>query len=425
MIRIGCIADDFTGASDWGSFFAEKGIRTVLLNGVPDSETEHPYLAEVQIVVIALKTRTAPTDEAVRETLEALRWLEEAGAQRFYIKYCSTFDCTPAGNIGPVVDAVMDYLGEQVTVLCPALPVNGRTTKDGQLFVNGVRLHESSMKDHPLTPMWDCRLRELMRRQSRARIVSLGADYYKNEKTARDFMEKEILLAGADLKNPALIYFVPDFYLQEQGEAICRLFKDCRVLTGGSGLCTFLADAIPPEGLETLPRGETKTAIIAGSCSAATLMQIKAYRKERETAISLDPVRLLNGADTVESIWKTVSGRTEQELLLYSSQEPEQVSRNQQYGKEAVSEVLEYTQAELAFRLLESGRRNLIVAGGETSGAITKRLGYAGYYIGESIAPGVPVLTPTDTPDIRLVLKSGNFGDARFFLKAADYLRKH
>lgn len=180
---------------------------------------------------------------------------------------------------------------------------------------------------------------------------------------------------------------------------------------------------IPPEGLEAFPSDGTKTAIIAGSCSAATLMQIRTYLEQGKTAVALDPLRLLKGEDTVDSVWEKVCGNEAQEILVYSSQEPEQVARNQRYGKEAVSEILEESQAELACRFMKSGRKNLIVAGGETSGAITKKLGYVGYYIGRSIAPGVPVLTPTDATDVRLVLKSGNFGDAGFFLKAAAYLK--
>ena len=147
---LGCVADDFTGASDAASFLQKAGMKTILLNEV---QQDVVIPMDTEAIVIALKSRTIEKEKAVDDTLKAIKWLEGKGASKFYFKYCSTFDSTSEGNIGPVADAVMEYLGQEYTLLCPALPVNGRKVKEGKLYVKGVLLEESPMKNHPLTPM--------------------------------------------------------------------------------------------------------------------------------------------------------------------------------------------------------------------------------------------------------------------------------
>ncbi|MCD7735734.1 MAG: four-carbon acid sugar kinase family protein [Lachnospiraceae bacterium] len=407
MIQIGCVADDFTGASDWASFFAQEGISTVLYNGIP----EDGEVAEGDVAVIALKSRTSPTEQAVEESLRALRWLKGQGASLYYIKYCSTFDCTRTGNIGPVTDAAMDFLKVKQTILCPALPVNGRTVRDGCLFVNGIPLQESSMKDHPLTPMWDCRLRELMKEQGKGRTVTVEAQRYGDIEAARKWVDR---ICGEQDRT----YFVPDFYCQEHGKSIVEIFGSWKLLTGGSGLCTFLAKQMKKQE-PTAYRGVAAPAIlIAGSCSEATLRQIRVYQKCGKKSLKIQPARLLDGTENVETLWEQVKSWDDEEILLFSSEEAAVVAENQKYGKERIAALIEQVQAELAKRFVQAGRKRVIVAGGETSGAITRKLGYRSYSIGKSIAPGVPVMTPDADPEVRLVLKSGNFGQEDFFLRA-------
>lgn len=408
MIQIGCVADDFTGASDWASFFAEKGVSVVLYNGIP--QEQQPVL-QTEVAVIALKTRTAPLQEAVEESLRAFAWLKKQGTRQYYVKYCSTFDCTRTGNIGPIVDAAMDFLGETATILCPALPVNGRTTRDGSLYVNGIELHKSSMKDHPLTPMWDCRIAELMKEQGTGRVIAVPASLYE------DSIRGAWWLKGQQ-KQGERVYFVPDFYEQEHGKKIVELFGGYRLLTGGSGLCTYLADRLEKQTASQYKGTEGPAVIIAGSCSTATLKQIQVYLAAGKKAIKMHPSCLLDGTENVDTLWEQACHCQEEEILLYSSEEAACVTENQKKGKETVARLIEQTQAELAERFVASGRNRMIVAGGETSGAITKRLGYQAYYVGRSIAPGVPIMTPVSRPWVRLVLKSGNFGQEDFFLRA-------
>lgn len=410
MIQIGCVADDFTGASDWASFFAEKGVRVLLYNGVPDGWMDP---IESDVVVIALKTRTMPVEEALNEAGRALRWLEEHETKRFYIKYCSTFDSTRHGNIGPITDLAMDMLGEKMSILCPALPVNGRTVKDGCLYVDGVELQKSPMKDHPLTPMWDCRISELMKEQSRNDVISLTADLYRDPTAAWEWIRTH-------MQGESKVYFVPDFYEQGHGEKIAGLFDQCRLLTGGSGLCTYLADRIQPSASVSFTGISERAVIIAGSCSQATLKQIDCYLASGKRAVKMEPFKLLDGTETVESIWELISDCEDEEILIYSSEEPSCVAKNQKMGKKKIAALIESIQAELAKRFVAFGRKRIIVAGGETSGAITKKLGYRSYFIGKSIAPGVPVMIPVFDEQVRLVLKSGNFGQEDFFLRALE-----
>ena len=434
-IFLGVVADDFTGASDAASFLTASGVQTVLVNGTPKQEILLPE--GTRALVVALKSRTAPAEEAVQESLEAFAWLKEMGAEQLYLKYCSTFDSTEHGNIGPVVDAVMERYGYDRTVLCPSLPVNGRTVKDGILYVNGVKLEESSMRNHPLTPMKQSRLKDLMEAQGKYRCVELGETY-------------EMPL----LPEPGRCYLVPDYYEEEHGDRIAEAFGDLPFLTGGSGLVGALGRRyVKAHGTNkagTCEQGENtqeqnsvtfehtesqfvdgrkpiatekKALLLAGSCSAMTLKQIKKYQQSGCTSDRIIPSELLSGNQNLETFWNWVKEQ-ESGVLIYSSAEPEDMKKSQKLGRERVAAAIENLLAGLAKKAVENGYTRIIVAGGETSGAVTKTLAYNTFLIGPSVAPGVPVMTPLAAPEIRLVLKSGNFGQEDFFERALRMTEK-
>lgn len=410
MLHVGCIADDFTGASDIASFFKKGGMKTVLFNGIPENES----LGNYDAVVIALKTRTQDTRRAVSDSLRAVRWLEDQGAQHLYIKYCSTFDSTPKGNIGPIIDAVMDMLGLDYTILCPALPVNGRIVREGRLYVNGVPLDESPMKNHPLTPMWDSYIEELMRPQGKYPCLTLTtADMKRPGEELREIIE-------AFKKENPRFYIVPDFIEDGDAQMIAEVFGDKKLLTGGSGIAEALAGKYvvsPGEEDKKTDRTEGKTLLLAGSCSSATLAQIRKFISDGGAAVKMLPDEMLAGRQTVEGIWKQVEAM-KQPVLVYSSDSAEEVKKVQEKGAEVVSGLLEEATARLAKLAEDAGYTHIIVAGGETSGAVTRRLGYRSFEIGMSIAPGVPIMIPTGNRKMRIVLKSGNFGDEEFFANA-------
>ena len=474
-LKIGCIADDFTGASDIASFFQKGGLKTTLFTGIP-SETDTAIVNDAQAVVIALKCRTTPSSEAVRDVLTAAAWLKAAGAEKLYYKYCSTFDSSPEGNIGPISDAMLDWLGTPYTILCPSLPANGRLVKDGRLYVNGVPLDESPMKNHPITPMWDSRLKVLMESQSRYPVFELTAEEMKKGPGYVHTLMERYSAAHAHF------YIVPEYYEDGHGELIESCFRELPFYTGGSGLAVALgkqavsenvnaasgisseakiphevpAQRIPAhtEEAQEAAQGtavnveaaqgmliEAKAAqaavekeagrtaahkapgsaiLIAGSCSAMTQKQVSTFKEEGGSSFFIDPEKLLSGEITKEQILKHMEAHKEEPVLYYSSDNAENVRRAQTHGMEMVSGMLEQTMAELAFKAAEQGITRIIVAGGETSGAVTQKLGFSAFRVGASIAPGVPVLTPYSREDVRLVLKSGNFGDEHFFKKALE-----
>jgi 3-dehydrotetronate 4-kinase len=407
-LRFGVIADDFTGGSDIASFFVKGGLSTVLYTGVPDIE-EAP---EAEVCVIALKTRTQNPNEAVKDSLEAIGWLKEQGAQQFYIKYCSTFDSTPEGNIGPICDAVMEVLEVPYTILCPALPVNGRIVKKGCLYVNGVPLHKSPMKDHPLTPMWDCDLVRLMEAQSKYPSVKMSGDLYKEEVNER-------ITRITTQNKDSHFYIIPDYETEEDAEKLVQVFGGLKLITGGSGLAYPLAKMYKKHAeADGFERSHSPALLLAGSCSEATRNQIREFEQSGGKTYFMDPLKLISGEESVERIWNVISQTKEGSILVYSSDTPEKVRDIQQKGKEEVAGRLETVTADLAELAVQSGFHRIIVAGGETSGAVAKRLGYKGYHIGDSISPGVPTMIPIEDHRIRMVFKSGNFGKSDFFLQA-------
>lgn len=411
MAILGCIADDFTGASDAASFLVKGGLSVYLYNGIPDETcTPSCSMDDAQAIVIALKSRTQEKKHAVNDTVTAANFLLRKGIHQLYFKYCSTFDSTPEGNIGPVADALIDLLKVDYTLLCPALPVNGRTVVDGCLMVNGIPLSESHMKNHPLTPMWDSRIDKLMEPQSRYPCYILRSD------------ELNVFNAETTFNKP--YYIIPDYTTMDDGEAIVEKFGMNPLLTGGSGLLEPLArmwskklncDIQVPSSTAA-----GKALLVAGSCSNVTLQQIEYYKSQGKPSYKLNPKDILEKKQTIKDVWLFVSQHEDESVLVYSSDTPDKVKEYQKLGKEKVASALESLTAQLVSLAVKNGYTRIISAGGETSGAVTKELGFSSYWIGESVSPGVPIMTPIENTNIRLILKSGNFGQEDFFIKALD-----
>jgi uncharacterized protein YgbK (DUF1537 family) len=393
---LGCIADDFTGASDAASFLRQGGMQTVLCNGIPNEDDSLPEATEA--CVIALKTRTQETKSAVEDSLKAAEWLRKKGIRHLYVKYCSTFDSTKRGNIGPILDALIERWNQQYTILCPAIPVNGRTVKNGELYVNGVPLDRSPMKDHPLTPMWDSNIKRLMSPQSKYEAVCEN--------------QREII------NDQRHYYIIPDYENEVDAAEIVECYGDLPILSGSSGILEKFARKLHQGKVENDLAEKEFTGpglILAGSCSKATLGQIEYFMRIGGTVKHMDPVVLLNNPVCIENIWEFVKKNRGKYILVSSSEAPERVIKNPKLGKEKIAEIIENTFAEIAKRAVREGFTRIIVAGGETSGAVIRKLGFSLFTIGQSIAPGVPILIPLMEKEICLVLKSGNFGQEDFF----------
>lgn len=411
FLRIGCVADDFTGAGDIASFIAQRQARVLLINGVPDERQEID--GSYDAVVIALKSRTAAPREAARETRLAFDYLRAHGARQLYFKYCSTFDSTPQGNIGPVLDHLLESYGIPYTILCPALPVNHRVVRDGRLYVDGVPLDESPMRYHPLNPMWDSRVCALMESQSRYRCYELTHEAYRH--SDEEIMER----VGVWARENEHFYIAVDFFKEEHGERIAKLFGSLPLLTGGSALPPFLLGG--REGSPALRPGgaaDSRAILLAGSCSEMTLRQIDRFVEQGGAAQRIVPAALLAGEQTEQTLWRFAEAHPREDVLFYSSQTHEEIALMARYSQREISDALETLMAALGKRAIDEGVTRLIVAGGETSGAVMGALKESAYEIGPAVAPGVPILIPSGKKDVRLVLKSGNFGKEDFFIQA-------
>ncbi|MGE6468715.1 3-oxo-tetronate kinase [Serratia proteamaculans] len=412
---LGVIADDFTGATDIASFLVENGLSTVQLNGVPQEELP----LEAQAVVISLKSRSCPAAQAVEQSLQALAWLQRQGCRQFYFKYCSTFDSTAQGNIGPVTDALLDALGESQTVISPALPVNGRTVYQGYLFVLDQLLSESGMRHHPVTPMTDSNLLRLMEAQAQGRCGLVTAA--EMDRGAITVTEKLRQLAQQGIRY-AVLDTLNEQHLLTQGEAL----KNMKLVTGGSGLAIGLArqwaqpGQVSPQAAGA-PQGE-KAVVLSGSCSIMTNQQVARYRQQA-AARAIDVARCLNDDDRAAYVteltdWVQQQANGPLAPLLYATAEPETLQQvQQQYGMAAASQAVESLFAGVVEQLRQQGFNRFIVAGGETSGVVTQALGIGGFHIGPCISPGVPWVRAIEQP-VSLALKSGNFGDENFFARA-------
>lgn len=413
MLKLGVIADDFTGATDIASFLVKNGLSTIQLTEVHE-DLKTPQ--DVEAIVISGKTRSCDPKLAIAESIKALNWLKSQGCERFYFKYCSTFDSTAQGNIGPVTDALMKELGVDFTILSPALPVNGRTVYKGYLFVNDGLLSESGMRNHPITPMTDSNLVRLMERQAQGKCAVIDVNVLKKDCP-------EILAYADKLKADDFSYAAVDAIDEEnlikQGKAFC----DYKLVTGGSGLAIGLAQALREnkESNTAMEQGrpQGKYAVcLSGSCSVMTNRQVATY-KAKATAMEADVTGILEGKEEecIKAAVDFVLSHKDENLapLIYATADPDKLHAIQKrFGVEQSSHAVEQFFAKVASELKKQGFERFIVAGGETSGIVTKSLEVKGFYIGPSVAPGVPWVRAINTP-ISLVLKSGNFGNEDFF----------
>jgi len=414
-VLLGCIADDFTGATDLANTLVKAGMRAVQLLGVPRADLAIP---DADAVIVALKSRSNPAPEAVSMSLAALEWLRRAGARQIYFKYCSTFDSTDKGNIGPVADALCDALGTGFTVANPAFPTNKRTVYQGYLFVGDVLLSESGMRHHPLTPMTDPSLVRVLQRQTAHKVglvpystVVQGADAVR---TAFDRMR-------SDGVRHAILDAITDDHLLALGEACA----DLPLVTGGSGMAmglpaNFMRRGLLAPGLQSrLPPIAGPAVVISGSCSTATQAQVAEMRKTHPS-FEIDPVAIAAGRDAASEAlaWATPK-LGERPILVYSTASPDSVGAVQsKLGREHAGALVEETLSQIAKGLVARGARRIVVAGGETSGAVVSALGVEGLQIGAEIDPGVPWTASLGEPRLALALKSGNFGTTDFFLKS-------
>ena len=394
MIKLGVIADDFTGASDAASFLVKSGNKTILLTDIPKKLD-----CDCDCIVIGLKIRSVDSKEAINQVAKVMKFYESLRIEKIYYKYCSTFDSTPKGNIGPVMDYLMDRTNSKYSILCPSLPINGRIVKGGILYVNGIPLSESPLRNHPLNPMWDSYIPNLMKNQSKypVKVCKVDEDLNENERC----------------------YYVPDYASDSDGEIIAQKFKSLKLLSGGSGLLEHLIkgsnskDAIFSFGIEA-----QKSIILCGSCSEMTHKQVDYFKKQLDYYISIDAKKILDKTITVESIYEEVKKNLPNTTLIYSNGCEKKLNKNDS-SLQYHAMTMEVFLARLAKLAQIDNFDKIIVAGGETSGAITMSLGYSAFYVGESVEPGVPWLIPIIDTKKLLILKSGNFGNEDFFVKAS------
>lgn len=405
-MKLGVIADDFTGASDIASTLAEGGMRATQYVGVPSAPAD-----DVDAGVVALKTRTAPVSQAIALSLQASDWLLAQGCEQLIYKVCSTFDSTDRGNIGPVLAALGERLGEQRIVVCPAFPENGRSVYQGHLFVDDRLLSECGMQNHPLTPMRDPDLRRVLSRQTDWDVghipistVAAGSSAIAQAMTG----DREMLIVDA----------ISNEDLKQLGKAV----SDRKLLCGGSGIALGLPGNFGHDRRNILWSGiEGKAVILSGSCSATTRLQVEHYRSIAPS-IELVPRSIVNGSQTVGGIADWAMGQTDKAPLIFSSADPGDVAAAQlEFGRERLAAAIEAFFSDLATEFSARGVTRIVSAGGETSGAVVAGLHADVLHIGPRIAPGVPALR-VGGRDMVIALKSGNFGDMNFFQKALDIL---
>ncbi len=416
MPLLGCIADDFTGATDLAAMLVQNGMTTVQVIGVPDGP-----LPEADAIVIALKSRTAPVAEAVAQSLAALEALLAAGATQILQKVCSTFDSTPQGNIGPVADALSKRLDSALALVCPAFPTNGRTVFQGHLFVGDHLLNESGMQQHPLTPMTDANLVRVMAAQT---AHGVGLIPFGSVERGAGAIRRDITALRERDRRYAIVDAVTDAQLMAIGEAAARH----PLLIGGSGIAMGLPanfrglQQLPPRSdADALPAPGGFCAVLAGSCSRATLAQI-GYARDLVPTLELDALAMPDAAAlaSLAIAWSVGKLDPVRPILIAASAPPNKVAALQALlGREAAGALVEDAMARIAEALVAAGVGRLVIAGGETSGAVVQALKLRSLRIGRSIDPGVPwTFAAMGDKGLHLALKSGNFGARDFFLKA-------
>jgi uncharacterized protein YgbK (DUF1537 family) len=409
---LGCIADDFTGASDLANTLAKGGMATIQFVGVPQSG-EAP---DCEAAVVALKTRSIAAVDAVAQSLAALYWLRAQGCRQFLFKYCSTFDSTPEGNIGPVAEALLDALDAPVAVVCPVFPATGRTLYMGHLFVGGRLLSESGMQNHPLNPMTDPDIRRWLRLQTKGDV---GIVPYSVVRQGSSAIAGALDAEAAAGRRLAVIDAITDDDLLAIGAAL----DGAKLVTGGSGIALGLPENFRRAGL-LAGEGSGFTPIsgpgivLSGSCSSASMTQVASYLQSHPS-LAVSPDRLMDGSLTVDGALGFVKQHWPKIPIVYSTAEPDAVKGAQaRHGREKVAEAIESFFGKLAAGLVEAGATRIVVGGGETSGAVVTALGLDHFRIGPEIDPGVPALATQGSRPLRLALKSGNFGAPDFYAKA-------
>jgi 3-dehydrotetronate 4-kinase len=422
-LALGCIADDYTGASDLANTLTHSGLRTVQTIGVPSDDLKLP---EVDAVVVSLKSRSIEAGLAVSRSRAAEKWLRGRGADHVLFKICSTFDSTDAGNIGPVMDALRADSGDAIVLVTPAFPETGRTVYQGNLFVGSVPLNESPLKDHPLNPMHDSNLMRVLARQSQTKISLVDLDAVARGSDA-------VRARLADLSGKGFGAAIVDAVFDSDLETIGNVAVDHRLSVGASGFGLGLARALVASG-RVKPGASTTSdapvggpaACLAGSCSQATLRQIVNAEKAMPV-LHLDPEQVVAGKGEARRALAWARDRLRDgPILIASSSTPDQVAALQaRHGRDATGHAIEQAMADIAEGLVQSGVRRLVVAGGETSGAVVDRLRIPGFLVGAEIAAGVPVLRAVGANggDMLLALKSGNFGGPAFFSDALELMR--
>lgn len=416
---LGCIADDFTGASDLANTLAKGGMATTQFVGVPETEAS----ASCEAGVIALKSRTIAPAEAVSQSLAALDWLLAQGCRQIMFKYCSTFDSTMAGNIGPVAEALLARLGG-IAVVCPVFPATGRTLFNGHLFVNGQLLSETGMRHHPLTPMTDPDIKRWLSHQTTGEVGLVPYQIVRDGSAA-------IAAALADEAAAGRRLVVTDAVVDEDLVAIGAAIASHKLVTGGSGIAIGLAANFAGLGRshETKARftGLGGPAVaLSGSCSVQSLAQLDVFAA-RHPVLKLDSEAVISGKITITEVCDWAMEHLDRLPMITSSTTPERVAAAQaRHGRAEMADALEGFMGQLAVRLVANGISRLIVGGGETSGAVVTALGLVEFVIGPEIDPGVPALGSMSTKGrpLRLALKSGNFGALDFYEKAAALLAK-
>jgi len=417
---LGCIADDFTGATDLANNLVRAGMRVVQAIGVPAT----PLDADVDAVVVALKSRTIAPAEAIAQSLDALRWLQAQGAQQIYFKYCSTFDSTPQGNIGPVTEALMEALQCDFTIATPAFPDNKRTVFKGYLFAGDVLLNESGMQNHPLTPMTDANLVRVLQAQCTRKVGLIDHTVVARGDAAITERIAQLKSEGVSI---AIVDAVSNDDLLRLGPALAKM----PLVTAGSGVAIGLPANFglsPSSQASALPAAGGLRAVVSGSCSLATNRQVLDFIQRGGAALAIDPLRIAAGVDVAaEALAWAAPLVGKQPVLVYSTAEAGAVKSVQgKLGVEEAGAMVERTIAAIARGLVDQGVRQLVVAGGETSGACVQALGIAQMQIGPQIDPGVPWCharaEAAQGAGVHIALKSGNFGGDDFFTKAFTVL---
>lgn len=415
-LKLGCIADDFTGATDLANNLVRAGMRVVQTIGVPAADVA----IDADAIVVALKSRTAPVDAAVAESLAACRWLRARGAAQIYFKVCSTFDSTAEGNIGPVAEALLDELQADFAIVTPAFPENGRTVFKGHLFVGDGLLSDSPMRQHPLTPMTDANLVRVLQAQCRTRRVGL----IERAVVARG--EAAVRARAQALQAQGVSFAIADAIADDDLRVLAAAASDLRLLVAGSGLAIgipALHGLQPRAEAAQLPPPRGARAIVSGSCSTATQAQVAAFIAAGGAAFAVDPLRLAAGDDVAQQALEWARPQLgEKPLLVYATADAAAVKSVQAtLGAARAGALVEEGLARVAQGLVHAGVGQLVVAGGETSGACVQALGIETLRIGVQIDPGVPWCHAA-TQRIHLALKSGNFGGADFFSRAFKML---